>query len=273
MGYRSRRVRAHLSPPPFRKALGVAVPLVVGGALLAGCGAASPAAGTGGSAHGSSTAATGQASAGSGSGCAKGATGTSGFTLAVAMEPAAGVAKPSGACWGSIAYTGMNNPSVRQAPSGDTGQFKVAWNAQNLYILAWVQEWPLNDANSGAMHKDDAVEFYFAGDNTKGNSYDNVDCQVTVTYQGQMSQSDTCNVPKAYTPIEQVVQNKGYYSELIVPWNSLGVTHPAKGQQYAFTIAYDIGDANGNRVAQMEWAGGQNDDWQDTANWGTITLQ
>ena len=164
-------LRALPPAPPLRKALGLAVPLVLGGALLAGCGAASPAGGAGGG-GGGYTASRGAAgaSATAGSGCQKGAAGTSAFTLAVALEPASGVAKPRAACWASIAYTGMNNPSVRQAPPQDSGQFKVAWDAQNLYVLAWVKEWPLNAANSGAMHKDDAVEFYVAGDNAKGNS-------------------------------------------------------------------------------------------------------
>lgn len=261
-------VRPRPSRAPLRKTLGVAVPLLLSGALLAGCGAAGPASGgTHASKGGAGAAAT------AASGCQKGAVGTSAFTLTVANEPASGVAKPTGACWASIPYTGMNNPSVRQAPAADAGQFKVAWNAQNLYVLAWVKEWPLHMANSSAMHKNDAVEFYVAGDNSKTNSYGPLDCQITVTYTGQMSQSDTCNTQKTYTPVVQTVTNKGYFDELIVPWSSLSVSHPAKGQQYAFTIAYDIGDSSGNRVAQMEWAGGQNDDWSQTANWGTITLQ
>ena len=247
--------------PPRPRALGRAVAALLGTALLAGCGATPSSAGG-----------TSSATQASPAGCAKGAAGTPAFTLAVAQEPATGVATPTGKCWSSIAYTGITNISTGQPPSGVSGQFKAAWSAQNLYVLAWVQKWPLQADNGGPAYTNDTIEFYLGGDNTKQTSYGPNDCQVSVVYTGRAASHDTCNTSRTFTPVAQVVPNKGYYIDLIVPWNMLNVAKPAKGQQYSFSIAWDIPDGNGNRVAQMEWAGGQNDDWQSTQNWGTITL-
>jgi len=246
---------------------------LLGGALLAACGGAHPAAGgTAGASQGAAGASgAGQAPTAA---CATGPAGTAAFTLAVAMEPDGGVSKPAGKCWAAIQYTGIDNASTGTAQAGDTGQFKVAWNAQNLYILAWIQEWPLN-ANGSELYENDSIEFYLAGDGSKEQgSYGPNDCQVTVDYTGQVATDDTCNTSRTFTPVEQVVPNKGYYSELIVPWTTLNVAKADAGQQYAFSIANDISDSSGtNRLVQMQWAGGENDNWQQTADWGTITLK
>lgn len=256
---------------PAGRAAATAAALLAGGLLLAACGAA-PAAGTatnaGASQSGTAAHSTSQAS----TACQTGPAGTATFTLAVVQEPDKTVADPTAQCWNSIKYTGMPNVSTGSAPAGDTGQFKVAWNAENLYVLAWVQKWPLYDAG-GSAYENDTVEFYLAGDNTKQASYGPNDCQVSLTYTGDVAKDDACNTDRTFTPLVKVVPNKGYYAELAVPWTTLNVTKPAKGQHYAFSIAYDIADSSGNRLAQMQWAGGANDNWQSTTDWGTITLQ
>lgn len=58
-----------------------------------------------------------------------------------------------------------------------------------------------------------------------------------------------------------------------MPWRTVNVSKPAKGQQYALTVQYDVADATGDRVGRNQWARGTNDDAGQTRNWGTITLQ
>lgn len=203
--------------------------------------------------------------------CAKGVA-ASGDSLVVSAEPDPGVAKPTAQCWASIPYTAIAKPSTGTAPAGVKGQFKVAWSAKNLYVLAWIQKWPLEDANTASTHDDDTVEFYLAGDHKYASGYDANDCQVNVVYTGRISKTTTCNTAMAARPVTQVVAKKGYFDEIIVPWQMLNVNAAAKGQQYAFSVAVDIANAQGARVAQLEWAGGANNDWSETKDWGNITL-
>ncbi len=180
---------------------------------------------------------------------------------------------PSANCWGSIAYTAMNNPSTGTVPAGSSGEFKVAWSAQDLYVLAYVQSWPLYNAGATAF-KDDNVEFYVAGDDTKlSGAYGPADCHYNVPYTDAESAGAGCQITGPVTAVTKTVQGVGYYDELIVPWSTLRVSAPAKGQQYSFTIAYDIPNSSGTRLGQDEWAGGANNNASETLDWGTITLQ
>lgn len=203
--------------------------------------------------------------------CATG-TAASGVLMTVAQEPDQGVSTPKGQCWAKIPYTSIAKLSTGTPPAGAKAQFKAAWNSQNLYILAYVQKWPLYDANAASTHDDDTVEFYLAGDHKFASSYDSVDCQYNVVYTGTVSQTTTCNTGLKGKPVTQVVQGTGYYDELVVPWTMLGIGAPAKGQEYAFSIAVDMASSSGHRLAQVEWAGGANNDWSETADWGSITL-
>ena len=203
--------------------------------------------------------------------CATG-TAASGILLTVQQEPAKEIATPKGKCWASIPYTPIAKLSTGTVPSGAKAQFKTAWTPKDLYILAYVQKWPLYYANQGATHDDDTVEFYLAGNDTFATSYGPLDCQYNVVFNGTVSKTTTCNTGRAGTPVTRIVKGTGYYDELIVPWSMLKVANPAKGQEYAFSLAVDLASSTGKRLAQIEWAGGKNNDWSETKNWGNITL-
>ena len=203
--------------------------------------------------------------------CATG-TAASGILLTVPQEPAKEIATPKGKCWASIPYSPIAKLSTGTVPSGAKAQFKTAWTSKDLYILAYVQKWPLYYANPASTHDDDTVEFYLAGNHTFASSYGPLDCQYNVVFNGTVSKTTTCNTGLAGTPVTQIVKGTGYYDELIVPWGMLQVAKPAKGQEYAFSVAVDMASSTGKRLAQVEWAGGSNNDWSETKNWGNITL-
>lgn len=239
------------------------VALAVSTTLLAACGGAS---GNGGSAA-----------------CTKGAAG-SGPGLAVAAEPAAGVATPTAKCWASIKPTTMGVTDTGTLPKGASATFKVAWSPKNLYISAWTATWPLYNAGSPESSnwwESDTTEFTVSGTDghtgpySSGHTY-----QLAVVEDGslQTSGDNGANASPMPTGLAKIVSGKGFYTELIVPWATLGVSAPAKGQKYQFDIGQDFGNSSGQRVAQMVWqanpadAGTANDWHQDTHDWGTITL-
>ena len=247
-----------------------AVGLCVAGAILAGCGSASAAAGgTGGGRKGPSA-----AGSGSGSACAKGAA-AAGAHLTVPAEAATTVATPSGACWASIATTKLGQVENGTVPPGDSTTFQMAWSPTALYILAHTVEWPLYP-NDTQWYNGDATEYDLTGQ-SGGSTFDASSmCHMGLTEDNQIiMESSECTLPIPPTSAIQIVSNKGFYSELTVPWAALGVSAAAKGQAYLFDIGEDFGSGGGTRVAQAFWQGTPNGspDWpKNPAVWGTVTL-
>lgn len=241
--------------------------LMASTALLAACGGSGGSANTGGTATG-------------GSGCAKGAT-AKGNQLTIPKESDGGVSTPTAACWASIAPTSLTIPDVGTgAPTGDSTYFKEAWTPKALYIMTWTQEWPLSNAGGANWWQSDATEFNISGEDTHAGAFNNANTfQIGVTEDGTLDTSgqNGTNASPAPTAIAKVVANKGFYTELIVPWATLQVASPAKGQKYQGDIGQDYGDSSGNRVAQLAWQAdpskASSSDWHaDTSQWGDITL-
>ena len=244
--------------------------LLASTALIAACGS-SP---SGGTANGSS--ATTTASSGS---CATGAA-APGSTLTVPEEPASGVSTPQGSCWSSIKPTPITVVDTGTQPSGTSASFQVAWSAQDLYIRSYSATWPLENqgnAAAGNWWESDCTEFDISGANdhggvfTSGNQY-----QLGVTTDGvlQTSGANGSGASPAPTPKVQIVNGKGWYAELIVPWATLQVK-PAKGGTYQFDIGEDYGSSTGTRLVQLAWqaqVGGSTDWHNDTSQWGDIVL-
>lgn len=248
----------------MRSGLGVAggiLAVVAAGALLAACGG-------GGSANGG----------GSGS-CAKGAA-AAGNQLTVAQEPDSGVANPTAKCWAGVAPTSMSVVDVGSAVSGTSATFKAAWSKKDLYVMAYAQVWPINNAGGTSWWNSDATEFGVSGLDSHAGAFTSGDIyQLAVTSDGTLQTSGVngTNASPAPTALAKIIQNKGFYTELVVPWSTLQVAAPAKGQKYQFDIGQDFGDSSGNRLAQLVWqanpAMASSSDWhQDTSQWGDITL-
>ena len=252
------RARFQLSGPLL--ALGASA------ALLAACGSPATTGGSSGSGAASATAA-------AASGCAAGAAAT-GTDVTAPQEADSTVNKTTGSCWASIKTTAMTVADVGSAVAGTSATFQVAWSAQDLYIRAYAVTWPLNNAGGANWWTSDATEFGISGADdhggafTSGNQY-----QLAITSDGvlQTSGENGTAASPAPTALEQTVANKGFYTELVVPWATLQVTKPAKGQKYQFDIAEDYSDSSGNRDAQAVWAGDSNF-YNTTTNWGDITL-
>jgi len=247
------------------RATSTVLALLVSTALLGACGGSGGSANTGGGA--------------AAAGCAKG-TAAKGNQLSVAAAPDGSVATTDGKCWTGIAPTTVTVADVGSGtPSGDSTWFKLAWSSKNLYILTYTTEWPLSNAGGTNWWQSDTTEFDVSGTDdhagafTTGNQY-----QFGVVEDGTLQPGQ--NAPNASpqpTPLVKIVPNKGFYTELVVPWATLQVSKPAKGQKYQFDLGQDYGDSSGARVAQIVWQAdpsmASSSDWHaDTSQWGDITL-
>ena len=254
---------------PWVRRPGTLLCLLASAALISACGAAGGAATGGGTAGGTTGGSSGSCAAGSAA---------SGTTLTVPQEPDSGVNTPTGKCWASIKPTTMGVTDVGTLPSGDSAVFEVAWSAKYLYIRSYSTTWPLQNNGGTSWWNSDATEFGISGNDghsgvfSSGNDY-----QLAITTDGvlQTSGVNGSAASPAPTPKVQVVNGKGWYAELTVPWATLQVKSPAKGGKYQFDIGEDYGDSSGNRLAQMAWQatpGGTNDWHDDTSQWGDIVL-
>ncbi len=240
--------------------------------LLAGCGSTA------------ATQSTNTKTATTTSSCTNGSAASSN-TLTVAEEPSSGVDSPTASCWSDITGTPETIADTGTLPSGDSVSFKVAWNTSNLYILADVTAWPIYNAAddaAGDWWESDTTEYGVSGLDTHAGPYSSgptyqfaVAGATGILYTTGQNASNASPLPKA---MNDIVQGKGFSTELIVPWQTLEVTKPASGQSYQFDIAQDFGNSAGQRLAQVDWQAipsdfGTSQDWHvDTADWGTITL-
>lgn len=157
-------------------------------------------------------------------------------------------------------------------PSGVSAWTKVAWTASNLYALVWDAQWPL--PSSGAnLWNGQTVAFFVAGNNEKGVQVADTanDAQYGIVAGSNVVHTGTRGLTTTPTGISTIVQNKGFYAELIVPWSDMGVSAPASGQQYAFDVTIDYSNSTGTEVASTVWQGTSNN-YLTTAGWGTIQL-
>lgn len=216
--------------------------------------------------------------------CANGSAASSN-TLTVAEEPNSGVDSPQASCWSDITGTPETIADTGTLPSGDSVRFKVAWNASDLYILADVTAWPVYNAAddaAGDWWESDTTEYGVSGLDTHAGPYSSgptyqfaVAGATGILYTTGDNASHANPLP---TAMNHIVQGKGFFTELIVPWQTLDVSKAASGQSYQFDIAQDFGNSAGQRLAQMTWRAipsdfGTSQGWHvDTADWGTITL-
>lgn len=186
-------------------------------------------------------------------------------------EPDSGVNTTSGKCWPSITETPITSVVIGTSQPDTSAWTKVAWSPSNLYVLAYVQNWPL-PTGGASLWNGQTVEFYVSGNNTKAATFGPEDGQF-----GILAGSSTVNkgvnsqLTVLPTGMSNVVQGQGYYAELIVPWKGLGVSSPASGQEYKFDVAADFSNDTGTQVAQLMWTGTQNN-YETTVGWGSIKL-
>lgn len=211
--------------------------------------------------------------------CQKGQAGFMGGITAP-EEPTSGVATLSGACWAQIAPTPIANiiPGVGsgQIPGGKDPTLQTAWTPKALYLKCTVYAWPLYAASATSPWTDDACEFMVSGSSQRNGAFTAHAAQIGVAYNNPTPAIGTSGTdmtkPQGLSAQTKTNQGQGYEVELTVPWSTLGVAKPDKGQTYAFDAAVDFNDAGGAYVAYVDLAGTNPHPCCSTQAWTNLNL-
>jgi hypothetical protein len=197
------------------------------------------------------------------------------ITVSPVTDPSNGITayKASGVITvnGSLSEPGWSfNKTISKTVVGtvnNSATFGVMWDNTNLYIGAKVLDGNLY-SDSPDWWNDDAVEIYIDANNNKLTSYDGSDNQFIKGYNksGVFMKANITGLQHAVAAI-----SGGYAVEIAVPWSQLGISNPTGGLKVGFDIGYDDDDNGSDRDGQAVWNGGV-DNYQNTANFGTITL-
>jgi len=130
-------------------------------------------------------------------------------------------------------------------PADASGQFRVLYDAENLYALVDVNDEALYN-DSGSSYLDDSVEFYVDGDNTKaGPGLTGNARQYTFGWTTTDIQGTNTNL----TGVEhvQVDTATGWRLEIKLPWQSLMGTAAPVGQLIGIDCFYNDDDDGARR--------------------------
>ncbi len=177
------------------------------------------------------------------------------------------------------AWTGVQAYPIRTrisdtdptGPADASGQFRVLYDATNLYALVDVNDELLYN-DSGSSYLDDSVEFYVDGENTKaqpplsGNNRQYTFGWTTTDIQG--TNTDVTGVEHA-----QVNTPTGWRIEIKLPWQSLMGSSAPVGKLIGVDCFYNDDDNGGDtRESQIAWHSRSSGDWQTPASWGTAMV-
>jgi hypothetical protein len=161
-------------------------------------------------------------------------------------------------------------PTVNN-PADASGQFRVLYDADNLYALVDINDEKLfNDSSSAYL--DDSVEFYVDGDNTKGvaplsgHSRQYTFGWTATDIQGTNTDTTGVGVAQMNTPT-------GWRIEIKLPWLAVVGGGAPIGKLIGVDCFYnDDDDGADTREAQIAWHSISGDDWQIPRDWGTALV-
>jgi hypothetical protein len=179
--------------------------------------------------------------------------------------------------WAQASVFPLNTVVTAPAPTGPadaSGQFRVLYDATNLYVLVDVNDEKLvgdSDKNT-AWWDDDSVEFYFDGGNTKGpgTPLAGDDRQYTFGWGTTVVQGTNMNLDGVVQA--QVTTATGWRIEIKLPWQTLMGTGAPVGQLIGVDCFYNDDDDGGTRDSQISWHSQSGGDWQVPASWGTALV-
>jgi len=162
-------------------------------------------------------------------------------------------------------------PIISTRPLSSSSQFRVLYDATNLYAIVDINDDKLRNDSPEAWY-DDSVEFYVDGDNTKkGPGLDGNNRQYTFGWTATDIQGTNTNL----TGVEFAQMNTptGWRLEIKLPWQSLLGTSAPVGKLIGIDCFYDDDDLNtGVQESQVAWHSKVEPDWETPASWGTALL-
>ena len=165
--------------------------------------------------------------------------------------------------WNSAPVLPINR--FQTAHNGATGEARVLWDEENIYVLVKVNDNEL-DKSSSQAHEQDSVEVFIDEQNTKAASYGEGHYQYRVNFDNEQSFNPG---PVEGFESRTVVNGTNYLVEMKIPF----VTTTLKsGQKIGFDV--QINDAvNGSRNSVAIWSDVSSGmGWSDPSVFGELTL-
>jgi len=152
-------------------------------------------------------------------------------------------------------------------PEDSSGNFRVVYDDENLYLLADVTDESLiND--TAETWQDDSVEFYFDGDNTKGPAGLSGNAR-QLTFGWTTEDVQGTNINAEGFELGQVDTASGWRLEVKMPWQSLMGTAAPVGRLIGVDCFINDDDDGDARDTQIAWHATEGVGWQTPSMWGT----
>ncbi|GCE27680.1 hypothetical protein KDA_31640 [Dictyobacter alpinus] len=184
------------------------------------------------------------------------------FTGATSVYTASPVKSNTDAIWSTAPSYNLTK-TEGSSQNGFSGSFQSAWDNDNLYILA-----KLNDSNYS--QDSDAIEVYVDGNNDKGSGYDANDWQIALdqsSYSMKIYQNGSQVNPSSFPSYGQFGGSGSYTQLLAIPWSILNQTPSANA-----LAGLDVAIIQGSTNSKTFWNATSNDDWHNPGLFGTVQL-
>ena len=166
---------------------------------------------------------------------------------------------------------------IAQTISGtiQTGStWQAMYDATNLYVLVQVKDANLSSVGTN-IYDQDGVELFLSGNNSKAGAYTALDHQYRFNWNVAPTIGNITGNTGSTTGITYAIPTStgGYTLEAAIPWTTIGGAAPYNGEPIGFDVDLnDQQDGTGAREATAGWYLTNNDDYQNTAGFGTVNL-
>ncbi len=157
-----------------------------------------------------------------------------------------------------------------------SGYVQLLWNDTYIYAFATVFDNELKNDSGSEIYKDDNIELYFDCNNSKGGSYDSDDVQFSFNYGSTSIYTKSGSGDNTYSTegIDFVIEPNpdGYNVEVAIPWATIKCEQPKEGLKIGFEFMIDDDDDGGDRDGKLAWNSTEDNAWQSSFSFGTVTL-
>lgn len=176
------------------------------------------------------------------------------------------------AVWDEVTpYAITNEVQPTVADSTDlSANWRAVWDSTYLYFFVAVTDDDLQN-DSEEWYDDDGVEIYLDADNSKNQTYDSNDYQLTIGWNnGNLIEDTKGNIGEG--AIAAVVDTEtGYNVEVALPWSALKTT-PSAGLFLGLDVHAIDDDEGGPRSGKLAWFTEIDESFRNPSLFGTAYL-
>ena len=153
-----------------------------------------------------------------------------------------------------------------------SGEFKLLWDATNLYVLGDVVD-NIKEKDSPNVYDDDAVEVYLDFGNDKSSTYSKTsDAQYTFRWDDNTIEANASgNESTSGIVFKMKPSTNGYVFEAKIPWSTIGGSGQ-KDALHGFDFHVNDDDDGGTRDGKLSWNAASDNAWKNPSLFGSIKL-